>query len=103
MVAALIYLTFFFPFLQTLAESLDRPLRLSIPEYVINMLYGEDRAVLLLAGAKIQPQRMMDLHYDYNYPTIRSALHEIIYPDNVVTATTFKKPTMPSEDIKHNL
>lgn len=87
-------------FVKTLGEIMDRPVRLRIPEVIVNALLGEDRASLLLTGAKIQPQRMLDACFEYSYPTISSALQEIVNPNDMVTAT-FKKPVL-NTDIKNN-
>lgn len=66
-------------FSQQFATTLNRPAAFSVPEYMINLVYGKERAALLTTGAKIKPERAEIIGYNYQYPNIKEACHEVVY------------------------
>lgn len=58
----------------TLARTLNRPLLLKMPAFVIKLLFGEMGECLLLKGQRVVPKRLIDLGYTFKYPTLSSAL-----------------------------
>lgn len=63
--------------LQAFASVLRRPAVLHTPEFVVNLIFGKDRAALLTTGAKIQPKRVMESNFQYRYPNIVDACREV--------------------------
>lgn len=51
---------------------------LPIIEPQVNLMYGTERAPLLLEGQKVVPQRVLDSGYQFQYPTLETALKEIV-------------------------
>lgn len=54
-----------------------RPTFFTTPEFVIQQLFGEERAALLLSGAKIQPKRTLETGFKYKYPNVIDACREV--------------------------
>lgn len=66
-------------FTKAFAKSLKRPAFLFIPEFILRMALGE-ASVLLTEGAEVEPKNLLDAGFEFEYPTIESALSEIIIP-----------------------
>lgn len=54
-----------------------RPTFFTTPEFVFRYLFGDERAALLLSGAKIQPKRTLESGFQFNYPKITDACREV--------------------------
>lgn len=61
-------------FTQALAECLSQPALLTVPAFVIRMLLGEMGGMLLLEGAKVVPNRLLESGYRFLYPEVKTAL-----------------------------
>ncbi|MEG4623805.1 TIGR01777 family oxidoreductase [Microcoleus sp. w1-18aA5] len=62
---------------QTLGEVLKRPSWLPVPGFALEMLLG-DGAKLVLEGQKVLPKQTLASGFQYQYPTLRLALEEIL-------------------------
>lgn len=54
-----------------------RPTLFTTPAFVMERIFGEERAPLLLSGAKIQPKRTLETGFKYQYPKIIDACREV--------------------------
>lgn len=54
-----------------------RPALIPLPEYVVNLMFSKERAVLLTTGAKIQPKRTIETGFQYKYPKIYDACKNV--------------------------
>lgn len=64
-------------FAQALANSMHRPLLLTMPAFFIRTLFGEMGDCLLLKGQRVLPKRLMEAGYTFHYPQLNQALqHE---------------------------
>jgi uncharacterized protein (TIGR01777 family) len=63
---------------QTLGEVLNRPSWLPVPEFALELLLGE-AAKVVLEGQQVLPKRLQAAGFQYQYPTLKSALTEIVY------------------------
>lgn len=61
-------------FAETFAKVLGRPVFLTMPAFVVKLLFGEMGDSLLLHGQKVVPKRLLDAGFNFTYPTIRDAL-----------------------------
>jgi len=50
-----------------------RPAIFPLPEFVLNLIFDKERAVILATGAKIQPKRTLEVGFQYKFPDIKSA------------------------------
>lgn len=64
-------------FTKALAKALHRPAIFSIPEFVLKAILGE-AAPLLTEGAEVEPQKLLEAGFEFQYPTIKSALEDIV-------------------------
>ncbi|KAL9974822.1 hypothetical protein ACROYT_G011912 [Oculina patagonica] len=65
-------------FTKEYAGALWRPAILPTPAFVINFVFGEQRAKLLLEGQKVIPKRTLELGFKYQFPELKSALADIV-------------------------
>lgn len=54
-----------------------RPTFFTTPEFVIQKLFGNERAALLLSGAKIHPKRTLEVGFKFQYPKVIDACREV--------------------------
>jgi uncharacterized protein (TIGR01777 family) len=66
-------------FAQALGRALHRPAFMPTPPAVLRLALGE-RAQMLLTGQQVIPARTQALGFDYQYPTIESAMAAIFPP-----------------------
>jgi uncharacterized protein (TIGR01777 family) len=64
-------------FSQSLAQVLKRPTLLPLPESALKLLLGE-MSTLLLGSQRVVPQRLLDQGFQFAYPQLEPALHNIL-------------------------
>ncbi len=64
-------------FCQTLGEVMNRPSWLPVPGFALETLLGEG-AKVVLEGQQVLPKKIQSLAFQYQYPTLKSALEGII-------------------------
>jgi uncharacterized protein (TIGR01777 family) len=62
---------------QTMGQVLNRPSWLPVPSFALETLLG-DGAMVVLEGQQVLPKRTLDYGFDYQYPTVKQALAEIV-------------------------
>ncbi len=65
-------------FTKALGKALKRPVFMSIPSISLRLMLGEMGEELLLKGQKVLPQKLLDHGYQFQYPTIESALNQLL-------------------------
>jgi len=65
-------------FTKALGNALKRPTFMPMPEIVIKALMGQMGIELLLSGKKILPKKALENGYQFQYPTLDSALNNIL-------------------------
>ena len=63
-------------FCQTLGQVLNRPSWLPVPGFALEALLG-DGAMVVLSGQQVLPKRTLSSGFEYQYPTLKTALEEI--------------------------
>jgi len=61
-------------FTKTLGKALHRPTILPIPEFAIKLLFGEMGETLLLQGQRMEPKRLQEAGFEFQFPNLESAL-----------------------------
>ncbi|MDY7021568.1 MAG: TIGR01777 family oxidoreductase [Cyanobacteriota bacterium] len=61
----------------TLGDVLHRPSWLPVPSFALETLLG-DSAKLVLEGQQVIPKRTVSFKFDYQYPTVKPALEDIV-------------------------
>lgn len=64
-------------FTRVLAKQLHRPAVLPVPAIALETAFGE-MARLLLTGADMRPARLLEAGFEFRYPTLESALADIL-------------------------
>ncbi|MEA5537384.1 TIGR01777 family oxidoreductase [Crocosphaera sp. XPORK-15E] len=62
---------------QTLGEVMNRPSWLPVPDFALEMLLGEE-SIVVLKGQQVLPKETQALGFEYQYPTLKSALMDIV-------------------------
>lgn len=62
---------------QTMGQALNRPSWLPVPGFALEALLG-DGAMVVLEGQQVLPKRTLASGFDYQYPTVKQALEEIV-------------------------
>ena len=62
---------------ETLGEVLKRPSWLPVPSFALELLLG-DGAKIVLEGQKVLPKQTLASGFQYQYPTLKLALEEIL-------------------------
>ncbi|MDX2228875.1 MAG: TIGR01777 family oxidoreductase [Leptolyngbyaceae cyanobacterium bins.349] len=64
-------------FCQTMGEVMERPSWLPVPAFALEVLLG-DGAQVVLEGQQVIPKRTQEAGFQYQYPTVKPALEEIL-------------------------
>ncbi|XP_036306360.1 epimerase family protein SDR39U1 isoform X2 [Pipistrellus kuhlii] len=65
-------------FAQALGTVLGRPAFIPLPSIVVQAVFGQERAIMLLEGQKVIPRRTLATGYQYSFPELGAALKEIV-------------------------
>ncbi|MAA96474.1 MULTISPECIES: TIGR01777 family oxidoreductase [unclassified Arsukibacterium] len=63
-------------FSQALAERLNRPAKLTMPAFILRLMFGE-MADILLFGQRVVPQQALDAGFKFQYPKLPAALADL--------------------------
>ena len=63
-------------FVAEFGRAVGRPAVVPVPEFVFNLLYGEERAAMITKGQVVRPVRTLETGFTFTYPTVREALEE---------------------------
>lgn len=64
-------------FMQTLAEVINRPALVPVPAFALKLALGE-MATTVLDSQRVIPQRLIDAGYDFQFPNLKTALHNLL-------------------------
>lgn len=65
-------------FTKTLGSVLYRPTILPLPEFAVNLVFGEMGDALLLDSTRVIPKRMQDSGYEFKFPNLEPALEHAV-------------------------
>lgn len=65
-------------FTKTLGSVLYRPTFLPLPEFVVNLVFGEMGDALLLASTRVIPKRLVDAGFEFKYTELKTAIEHAI-------------------------
>ncbi|MGQ1786630.1 TIGR01777 family oxidoreductase [Saccharicrinis sp. GN24d3] len=64
-------------FSKKLGEKLNRPVLFKASKFMMKMVFG-DGASVLLKGQKVKPQRLLDLNFPFQFPTVDAMLDDLV-------------------------
>jgi uncharacterized protein (TIGR01777 family) len=65
-------------FSKELAKTLHRPALFPAPAFALRLAMGEMANALLLSSQRVVPERLTQAGFQFKYPSLRRALHEVI-------------------------
>ena len=65
-------------FTKTLGDVLYRPTFLPLPEFAVNLMFGEMGDTLLLNSTRVEPKRLKDAGYAFKFPDLKSAIENAV-------------------------
>lgn len=65
-------------FTKTLGEVLYRPTILPLPEFAVNLVFGEMGDALLLDSTRVEPKRLMEAGFEFKFAELKPALEHAI-------------------------
>ncbi|MGD9562983.1 MAG: TIGR01777 family oxidoreductase [Pyrinomonadaceae bacterium] len=65
-------------FTKTLGSVLYRPTILPLPEFAVNLVFGEMGDALLLDSTRVVPKRLLDAGYGFKFPHLKPALENAL-------------------------
>ena len=65
-------------FTKTLGEVLYRPTILPLPEFAVNLVFGEMGDALLIHSTRVEPKRLQDAGYQFRFPDLKGALEHAV-------------------------
>jgi uncharacterized protein len=68
-------------FTRALGKAMKRPVIISLPTFLLRLLFGKMTQPMLLAGQKVLPQKALASGFIFSYPTIEQALAHIFKRD----------------------
>ncbi|KAK4318541.1 hypothetical protein Pmani_010452 [Petrolisthes manimaculis] len=63
-------------FAKAFGRAMWRPSFVPLPTFVVNMMFGEERAKIMTEGQKVVPAKALDTGYTFKYPDITKACTE---------------------------
>ncbi|XP_032672328.1 epimerase family protein SDR39U1 isoform X2 [Odontomachus brunneus] len=65
-------------FTKAFAKAMRRPAMIPLPSFVLQILFSEERAKIMLEGQKVEPKHVKELGFQYQYPDIESACKQLV-------------------------
>jgi uncharacterized protein (TIGR01777 family) len=65
-------------FTKTLGEVLYRPTILPLPEFAVNLVFGEMGDALLLNSTRVEPRRLKEAGYEFKFKDLKSAIENAV-------------------------
>jgi uncharacterized protein len=65
-------------FTKTLGDVLYRPTFLPLPEFAVNLVFGEMGDALLIHSTRVEPKRLLDARYEFKFTSLKSALENAV-------------------------
>ena len=65
-------------FTRTLAAVLRRPAILPVPAFAARLALGQLADEALLAGARVEPKKLVESGFDFKFPDLGSALENLL-------------------------
>ena len=63
-------------FVDSFASALHRPAFFPLPDFVWNLVFGEERATMITKGQMVRPERTLESGYQFQFPNIAKACEE---------------------------
>jgi uncharacterized protein (TIGR01777 family) len=65
-------------FTAAMGEVLYRPTFIPVPEFAVNLMFGEMGEALLLDSTRVIPKRLLDAGYEFKFPDLKKAIENAV-------------------------
>ena len=65
-------------FTTTLARALRRPALIPVPRFALNLVFGPMAGPLMMASARVNPEKALDTGFTFHYPALAQALGHVL-------------------------
>ena len=65
-------------FTKTFGRVLHRPTILPVPEFAVKLMFGEMGETLLLQGARVLPERLLENGFEFKYANLEDAMKAVL-------------------------
>ncbi|CAG0914151.1 unnamed protein product [Notodromas monacha] len=65
-------------FATALGQAMKRPAILPVPSFAVNLMFGPERAKIMLEGQKVLPKRTLEAGFSFKYPNVEDACKQCI-------------------------
>lgn len=65
-------------FVQEFGKRMRRPTYIPLPEFAVNIIFGQERASMMTQGQRVCPRRVLNYGFQYSFPTIKSACIDLV-------------------------
>ncbi|XP_071451162.1 epimerase family protein SDR39U1 [Hetaerina americana] len=65
-------------FTKAFASALRRPAFIPVPQFALNIAFGEERAKIMTEGQRVKPKRAIESGFVYLYPNVDSACKAVV-------------------------
>lgn len=73
-------------FAKLLGEAMGKPSFMPAPAFAFNLMFGEV-ATVLLEGQRVIPKKLLDMDFEFIYPTAKEALHALYHSKGELVTT----------------
>lgn len=56
---------------------MNRPAFFRVPEFMLDMMFSKERAKIMTEGQKVLPNRVKELGFQYEFPSIEDATKDV--------------------------
>jgi len=70
-------------FTKTLGRVLSRPTILPLPEFAVNLMFGEMGDALLIDSTRVVPKRLEDAGFEFEFPHLKGALEHALHAASI--------------------
>lgn len=64
-------------FAKSFVEVFGHGFVLKVPEFIFKIIFGTERAKMVLEGQAVEPTKLKSLHFSHQFPDIKTALHRV--------------------------
>lgn len=90
-------------FTRTLGRGLKRPTLFPVPSFAVKFAFGEMGKAALLSSARVEPQRLLETGFRFQYPSLEGALRQVLnkFPEekqaDVLVRNNVRAPAGPRD------
>jgi NAD dependent epimerase/dehydratase family enzyme len=65
------------------AKAMHMPVWTFVPEFAVRLFLGEMGETIILSSQRVVPQKLLDLGFQFSYPTLHEAVGELVRKERI--------------------